>query len=201
MFFRVDSQSFVRPALQWHCSSFPSGGLHDSGFKPCPHTKSGQSSTGIATNWYFKIYIKPCWICQKCDEYIYSPIWIWLLAVADVNIEMNSCDWKRKLWIGRSMLNDSGRGWEGGIWEESIKQLGVILCMRPANERRRYSVTPSLIGWAHTHNYFWQPIKRRWDGISFSRRINNNILRQNGHNFADAIFKMHLFYHNYRILI
>ena len=27
---------------------------------------------------------------------------------------------------------------------------GSILCMRPANERGRYSVTPSLISWAHT---------------------------------------------------
>ena len=27
---------------------------------------------------------------------------------------------------------------------------GIILCMRPANGRRRYNVTSSLIGWAHT---------------------------------------------------
>ena len=29
---------------------------------------------------------------------------------------------------------------------------GIILCMRPANERRRNNVTPSLIGWAHLQN-------------------------------------------------
>ena len=29
---------------------------------------------------------------------------------------------------------------------------GMILCMRPANERRRYNVTSSLIGWAHALN-------------------------------------------------
>ena len=29
---------------------------------------------------------------------------------------------------------------------------GIILYMRPANARRRYSATPSLIGWAHTDN-------------------------------------------------
>ena len=28
----------------------------------------------------------------------------------------------------------------------------VIMCMRPANERRRYIVTSSLIGWVHTQN-------------------------------------------------
>ena len=30
---------------------------------------------------------------------------------------------------------------------------GFILCMRPANERRRYLVTSFLIGWVHTQNY------------------------------------------------
>ena len=29
---------------------------------------------------------------------------------------------------------------------------GLILCMRPDNGRRRYIVTSSLIGWAHTQN-------------------------------------------------
>ena len=29
---------------------------------------------------------------------------------------------------------------------------GIHMCMRPANERRRYNVKPSLIDRAHTHN-------------------------------------------------
>ena len=29
---------------------------------------------------------------------------------------------------------------------------GIILCMHPANERWRYNVTSSLIGWAHAQN-------------------------------------------------
>ena len=33
-----------------------------------------------------------------------------------------------------------------------------ILYMRPANERRRYIVTSSLIGWAHTQNDHWCPL-------------------------------------------
>ena len=33
---------------------------------------------------------------------------------------------------------------------ESCYFTGIILFMRPNNDRRRYSVTPSLIGWAHT---------------------------------------------------
>ena len=31
-------------------------------------------------------------------------------------------------------------------------QWGIILCMRPANERRRYIVKSPLIGWTHTQN-------------------------------------------------
>ena len=33
---------------------------------------------------------------------------------------------------------------------------GIILCMCPANERQRYIVTSSLIGWAHTQNDHWK---------------------------------------------
>ena len=32
---------------------------------------------------------------------------------------------------------------------------GIIWYMRPANERRRYNVTSSLIGWAHIQNDPW----------------------------------------------
>ena len=39
------------------------------------------------------------------------------------------------------------------FWDFDIAS-GIILCMRPANEIRRYSVTPSLIGWAHTQYDF-----------------------------------------------
>ena len=32
---------------------------------------------------------------------------------------------------------------------------GIILCMRPANERQRYIVTSSLIGWVHPQKVLW----------------------------------------------
>ena len=35
---------------------------------------------------------------------------------------------------------------------------GLILGLRPANERRRYKVTPSLTGWAQTLNQPWVPL-------------------------------------------
>ena len=36
-----------------------------------------------------------------------------------------------------------------------MEEAGIILWMRTANERRRYSVTSSLIGWAHSQNDPW----------------------------------------------
>ena len=33
-----------------------------------------------------------------------------------------------------------------------VTTTGIILCMRPANERRRYNVTSSLISWANSQN-------------------------------------------------
>ena len=44
-----------------------------------------------------------------------------------------------------------------------------ILCMRPANERRRYKVTSPLIGWAHMQNdpcTTWQRIQPGLHGLS-----------------------------------
>ena len=36
---------------------------------------------------------------------------------------------------------------------------GIILCMGSANERRRYYVTPSLTGRAHTQNDSWDMLR------------------------------------------
>ena len=45
--------------------------------------------------------------------------------------------------------------WPRSMWPYAS---GVILCMRPANERRRYNVTSSLIGLAHTQNEPWKDL-------------------------------------------
>ena len=41
---------------------------------------------------------------------------------------------------------------------------GIILCMRPANERWRYIVTSSLIGWAHIYKMI--PGSPQWNSIN-----------------------------------
>ena len=58
----------------------------------------------------------------------------------------------------------------------NLRQSGLILYMRPANERRRYTVTSSLIGWSHiqttiiqdllpTCMFQWWP--SHWTGLDF----------------------------------
>ena len=47
---------------------------------------------------------------------------------------------------------------------------GIILCMRPANEKRFYDVTSSLIGWAHIQNNPWS-ISSCWDALSEKTKI------------------------------
>ena len=39
---------------------------------------------------------------------------------------------------------------------------GIILCIGSANERRRYTVTSSLIGWAHTENNPYRMVQSKW---------------------------------------
>ena len=69
--------------------------------------------------------------------------------------------WLRYLWktpagcLGKMMLK-MFLGSDNGMIA------GIIMCMDSANERRRYYVTPSLIGRAHTQNDPWMcKLKRR----------------------------------------
>ena len=53
----------------------------------------------------------------------------------------------------------------------SCHDAGVILCIHPANERWRYSVMPSLIAWAYTHN---DPC----DGLSYDQTQLHNLMEK-----------------------
>ena len=41
-------------------------------------------------------------------------------------------------------------------WTKILHKAGITLWMCPANERWRYNVTSSLIGWAHAQNAAWK---------------------------------------------
>ena len=48
---------------------------------------------------------------------------------------------------------------------------GIILLIHPANERWHYSITPSLIGWAHTENDPWNAITANRAKLSGSNTL------------------------------
>ena len=54
--------------------------------------------------------------------------------------------------------------------------------MRPANERWRYSGTPSLIGWAHTQNDSWNfgGIHNKVPQSQSRKRDNNHAIYKDG---------------------
>ena len=50
------------------------------------------------------------------------------------------------------VMTCSSGHWSTLSWIVDALDSGIILRMRPANERRRYTVTSSLIGWEHAQN-------------------------------------------------
>ena len=90
---------------------------------------------------------------------------------------------------------------------------GIILCMCPANERRHYNVTSSLIGRAHTPNdpFFFQNSHcrhhlahlrgRALGRLLWNQRLNTLRPKQNGRHFADDTFKPIFLNENIRISI
>ena len=55
------------------------------------------------------------------------------------------------------------------IWSEGVRHIrvhtGIILWMRPANERQCYSVTLSLIGWVHIQNDSWHMVSTCFNSL------------------------------------
>ena len=58
------------------------------------------------------------------------------------------------------------------VYTSKIKNTGLILDLHPANERRRYKVIPSLIGWAQTWN-----LPRNISGTHFTNDFFHHNLR------------------------
>ena len=48
---------------------------------------------------------------------------------------------------------------DGPKWKYKEHIQGPNLGLRPANEKRRYKVTPSLIDWTQTYNQPWYSIE------------------------------------------
>ena len=74
----------------------------------------------------------------------------WRVAVNDVVTELKVLSWPFCITrIFERYRNDSNRHL-GPVFWTCVE--GIILVMGSANERRRYNITSSLIGWANTQN-------------------------------------------------
>ena len=75
---------------------------------------------------------------------------VWILLLAKVVYITNITSVLIEHVRGFEKWNDPGSRYIQVIEAEWRMYAGLILGLRPANERRRYKVTPSLIGWAPT---------------------------------------------------
>ena len=78
-------------------------------------------------------------LCNLAGFYTPADSWMLLFAkgtTINTHVNVNLIPRMRRLWWLSLRSSHSG----------------IISCMRHASERRRYKVTSSLIGWAHTQN-------------------------------------------------
>ena len=72
-------------------------------------------------------------------------------------------------WICVEFVHIQPSKWLVPVHAYTKPSAWIILCMRPANERRRYNVTSSPFGWVHTQN---DPCFSAGDGsVHYSGRV------------------------------
>ena len=90
--------------------------------------------------WWFEM--PPCSLWRHCNEHLHVFIEIPFVCVAQVLIDDASAE---------DPLNFSLNRFQAFTWNRGSSR-GIILSIGSANGRRRYYVTPPLIGRAHTQN-------------------------------------------------
>ena len=97
---------------------------------------------------------------MKCNEYCKHMFFFFFLLVCELDsiprllmLWLLSSPGHRQPWYLLSSINWSLSSLSKALNYLSVldqcRKTGIMLCMRPANERRRNNVT-SLIGWVHT---------------------------------------------------
>ena len=86
------------------------------------------------------------------------------------------------VWLKWLLIHDIDLG--GSLLHASscrhAQHTGIILCVHPANESRRYIVTPSLIGWVHTQNDPWACIYPQGNIIHTKNETEKNSFPETG---------------------
>ena len=105
------------------------------------------------------------------DNYIYSLEWCVYLLVREILQSCNNLEYEIHIYkltpvtchlhIQSLYKQHASMIWQSTFrkkwWNFALpRKAGLILGLRPANERRRYKVTPSLTGWTQTWNQPWK---------------------------------------------
>ena len=110
---------------------------------------------------FILFFIWSRWFCCSCPL---EKNWNW----GSGNFECNRC--MKPHWLKDSL--HKGLVIHKGLLRDFIlMSTGIILCMRPANERWHYKVTSSLTGWVHAQN---DPCQ--WSVILSQNRLNTSLL-------------------------
>ena len=105
------------------------------------------------SSWSELFWGMVCWLlgAKPSPEPMLTYIWLDNLGTSfsEILIKIHFVTWKCIWKVASKMVNVLCQ------FQYVVPNMltpGIILCMRPANERWRYNVTPSLIGWACTQN-------------------------------------------------
>ena len=109
---------------------------------------------------------------EKKNPSILQLFWFPLLGWQNWQAKTDTASfWLLTITVGRYdqvLLNELINSWHT---EQFSRHSGIMLCICPTNERRRYIVTSSLIGWAHTRTDPWH-LKYCWC-TTITRNANN----------------------------
>ena len=109
----------------------------------------------------------------------------WVVTCSKFNLEMSSGTWLvsdpdvclymiYRYWISKLMWRSD----EQNCMIYNYTWSGIILCIRPTNERWRYIATSSLIGWAHTQNMMIKISFRTWNCTQHQSAYHEHVNKQ-----------------------
>ena len=124
-------------------------------------------------------------------KYIFMCILSWLIARNEFTYVSESLTDKSTLEVSLDTIRLQGLACYNHGDHDLWCHAGIILCMCPANERRRYNVT-SLIGWVHTQNDLW-PCRMTtpyWGNSTFQGIMNLLIIFSKKKTFEHLTFEL-----------
>ena len=125
-------------------------------------------------------------LCVKVLGFKMSPILFWLVCVKLLGYSV----W----YIDRLCFHNPNMLFSEVLTESnSVGKSGILLCMVPTNERRRYIVMSSLIGWAHTQKDPWVDAYKYFSPDHTGKNLNSLCPRDLSYAYF-YVFCIHVYY-------